>query len=288
MKILITGAGGFIGYHLAKKLASNNELFLVDIIPSTKIANSHWICLDLSTDFSFKDLPNGIDAIIHLAQSKYYRDFPNSAIDIFKVNSLSTIKLLEFAREKSVQKFLFASTASIYSGKRKLFKEDDYIPAPKNFYALSKYYAELLVSSYSSYINTIIFRFITVYGPGQKNMLIPNLINKIIKDEKIQIYGQKGICLNPIFIDDANEVIERSLALKQSSVINAGGVENLSILDMSETIGDVLGIKPQFEFLPDRNDIDLIGDISHMERLLHFTPKISFKEGVKKTLEIKD
>jgi nucleoside-diphosphate-sugar epimerase len=280
MIILITGSTGFIGSRLSMKLSKLNDLILLDIDKPNHYKSMNFIKIDLSHDFSIEELPENVDAIIHLAQAKNYRDYPDSAIEVFQINTFSTIKLLEYARRKGVGLFIYASSGSVYSGHKKSFRETDLNTPPKDFYALSKYQSELLVKAYSRFMKTVILRFIAVYGPGQRGMLIPNLVDKVKKGEKIQVCGNEGFRLNPIYIDDAIEVICSSLNIKQSDVLNVGGPQALSILEMGQVIGEVLERKVGFDFIPEVEQQDFVGDIRRMRSLLKVFPKIQFKEGV--------
>lgn len=284
-RVLVTGANGFIGRRLVDLLADKCELYLVDSAKRKKRSDCHWIGLDLRRDFSASLLPDKIEVVIHFAQSRDYRDFPESAVDIFGVNTVSTLKLLELSRQAKVKKFVLASSASVYGGGRKVFREGDLLAPPDDFYAVSKYSAELMARVYSAFMTVIAFRFITVYGPGQQGMLIPNLINRVLKGNSIMISGVSGFRINPIYVDDAVETVIRSLELTETAVLNVGGTEALSILDMGRIIGTVLGKEAKFEFVHDEGARDLVGDISEMKRLLDFTPRVSFEEGVRKTVE---
>jgi UDP-glucose 4-epimerase len=285
LKILITGAGGFIGRHLAQSLRKGNELYLLDISRHLNLEGSCWLELDLTTAFSAKDLPGKVDIIIHLAQAREYHDFPNSGLEIFQLNASSTLKLLEYGRKAGVRKFLYASTGSVYSGAKRRFRETDSASGEKSFYALSKYQGEGLVKAYAPYMDVTIFRFFAVYGPDQKEKLIPTLVERVRNGQHIQIYGEEGIRLNPIYVDDAVEVIIRAFSLKGSNILNVGGQEALSILGMCRIIGEVLDRQPRFEHLLDKGESDLVGDVTLMKRLVDYNPQVSFKEGIRKMVE---
>ena len=286
MKILITGANGFIGSHVAKALSREHELCLVDLSCGEEMENSERLAVDLRSEAEFKKLDSRIDAIIHLAQGVDYRDFPNSAINVFDVNAFSTLKLLEYGRRVGAKKFLYASTGTVYTGRKTIFSEDDAVLPPYDFYALSKFVGESLVQRYSCFMTSVILRFITVYGPGQKERLIPKLIEKVSRGENIQVYGGEGLTMNPIYIDDAVEAVRRAVGIRNSTVINVGGTETLTILHMGKTIGKVLGIKPFFEFLPEKDERNIVGTIDRMEKLLHLRPQVSFVEGVRRVVEM--
>lgn len=289
MRILITGAAGFIGSHLARKLSLGNELFLVDKndLPF-EIKDAEFLPLDLTRSFSPEELPEHIDAIFHLAESLKYHDFPNAALEIFQLNTFCTLKLLDYGRAVGARRFFYASTGNVYSGRRKRFREVDQVSGSRSFYALSKFHGEGLVHAYSPHMGTGIFRFFAVYGSGQRRRLISNLMEKVLTNQPIQIYGKQGIKLNPIYVDDAVEVMARALSLDKATILNVGGLETLSILRMSEIIGEMAGVVPRFEHLPDRGDTDLIGDVTHMTEILDFTPGTKFSEGIKRILKNRD
>ena len=92
--------------------------------------------------------------------------------------------------------------------------------------------------------------------------------------------------MNPIYIDDAVEAVRRAVGIRNSTVINVGGTETLTILHMGKTIGKVLGIKPFFEFLPEKDERNIVGTIDRMEKLLHLRPQVSFVEGVRRVVEM--
>ena len=287
MRILITGAAGFIGSHLAQRLSPGNQLFLLDRNDApVKIENAEWLCHDLTKRLLPEQLPQAIDVIFHFAESSRYHDFPSAALEIFQLNTFCPLQLLEYGRVAGASKFFYASTGNVYDEHKEKFRETDKVSGMRSFYALSKFQGEGLVRAYSSYMSTGIFRFFAVYGPGQKRRLISTLVEKVLTSQPIQIYGKQGIRLNPIYIDDAVEVMAKAVSLDESVVLNVGGIEELSILQMSKAIGEVACIGPRFEHLPDRGDADLVGEVGRMMEVLDFRPGTMFDEGVRRILKV--
>jgi len=285
-KILVTGATGFIGKNLVKTLAKDNDLYCTTRSRDKmyELENVRWIPCDLSEKINFDIFPKDIDMIIHLAQSRKYKQFPDEALDIFSVNTYSTLQLLDYGRKIGIEKFVYASTGGVYVPKNdEPLKETD-IMNPINFYALSKYTSEQLIKFYSEYFSTIILRYFFVYGPGQRNMLIPNLIEAVKMGKPIIIYNETGIKITPTYIDDAVEATIRSLSLSGFEVINIAGNDVVSIKDLAEMIGEILNKSPIYEFKRDPNARDYIADTTKMKKLLKFTPKVSIKEGLKRTI----
>src|SRR4030042_288576 len=115
-------------------------------------------------------LPKSIDAVIHLAQSEHFREFPMHAESIFKVNTASTLRLLEYARQAQVKIFVLASSGGIYGHGDEGFREDQPIEAKDDlgFYLGTKLCAEIIAENYSSFMNIVILRFFFIYGPRQR------------------------------------------------------------------------------------------------------------------------
>ena len=284
MKILITGSAGFIGRHLTSRLQPHHEVFALarQHAPEKHHGAARRVESDLTRPLDRARLPDEIDAVIHLAQSRFYKQFPDRAGDIFEVNVQSTFQLLEYAREAGARCFIFASTGGVYGYGPEKFAETDAVNL-SNFYLSSKYSAELLVGSYQQFFRTIIFRFFFVYGPGQEGMLVASLIDKVKHGEAIVIEGETGLRINPIFIDDAVRVFEPALHLQTSAVVNVAGDEIVTIADLVGLIEGVSGSKALVEQRGGREpQSDLVGDNSRMKELLDVHPQITLQEGLRR------
>ena len=281
MKLLVSGGMGFIGSHLVEMLGQKNELFCL-IQHKDKVKSHHnveWVEQDLAESLDENDLPDRIDAIIHLAQSRHYREFPEKIWDIFHVNVKATLSLLEYGRKRKIQKFIYASSGGIYGYSYEKFIETD-ATNPINFYLTSKYCSELLIGNYTPFFQTVVFRFFFVYGPKQKGMLIPRLIENIKKGEPIVIYGKSGVRLNPIHVKDAIKAFSPALETPVSGVFNIAGDEVVSIKELSERIGKWVGKEPVFVYEKSAIPGDIIGDNSRMKSVLGVAPEIHLDEGI--------
>ena len=219
MRVLVTGANGFIGAHLVQELEARHEVIaLARNAPTfTPSSSTRWIEHDLVEPLEAAPLPDAVDAVIHLAQSRHYKQFPERVGDIFAVNIDATLRLLEYARLAQAKTFVFASTGGVYGHSYERFVETDPV-SPLDFYLTSKYAAELLIANYKRFFRTIVLRFFFVYGPGQKGMLIPNLLDKVRNGETVKIEG-RGLRINPIHVADAVQVFEPALALERSGPV---------------------------------------------------------------------
>ncbi len=284
MDILVTGATGFIGSRLCKDLSNQHRIFALSRRRKANIPGITWLLGDLSRDAFVYSLPEKVDVVVHLAQSRSYRMFPDQAQDIFNVNVSSTLTLLEYARKVNVSLFIFASTANVYKQSNQPINEDSLI-APASFYARSKRMAEMLIESYSEYFNCTILRFFTVYGPGQKNMLIPSLIDRIRDNKPIQVQGVYGFKTSPIFVSDISKIV-RTLIMRKPilpgiNIFNVGGDEVLGIFEMGQIIGDTINCPLHIDYLPGDEPLGWIADNSKLKNFLKLEKFFSFRDGIK-------
>jgi UDP-glucose 4-epimerase len=285
VKVLVTGATGFIGGRLVPRLAQEHEIVAI-ARPGAAPAGGEveWIEQDLTEPLDREALPARLEAVIHLAQSRLYKQFPEGAADVFDINVHSTFRLLDYAREAGASSFLFASTGGVYGSSDKAVSETDRLN-PLNFYLSSKYGAESLVTSYNSFFTTVIFRFFFVYGPGQTQMMVPTLLSRVLGGQKIVVEGDPGLRMNPIYVDDATRVFEPALRLEQSDLFNVAGDEAVTLAELVQLMAEVSGREAQVEHAPAAQPGDLVGENSKMKSVLGIRPKTSLREGVRAMVE---
>lgn len=286
MNILITGATGLVGSNLTKKLSKEHRVFALIRNSADIRFNKNVTIIEADLfNLNLSVLPHKIDTVYYLAQSRKFRDFPDGAADIFEINIYSALKIIDWAVKNNVKKFFYASTGGVYKNPKTPVKEffDINANTASGFYLGSKLCAEILLKNYSSYFETFaILRPFFIYGPGQnQTMLIPRLIKNIYSGKEISLNGKNGIKTNPIYVDDAAAAFEKLLGLKGEFIFNLAGGEVVSIKQIAEIIGGIIGKKPYFKPTPPKQP-DLIADISFMKKKLYI-PKITLKEGIRKT-----
>jgi UDP-glucose 4-epimerase len=271
-KILITGANGLLGRYLCNSLMHRD----VDICvitreaPANPLPSINYYPIDLASNWFADDLPSETDTVIHLAQSSKFRDFPDSALDVFKVNIESTARLLDYAKRVNARQFIYASSGGVYGGGRYPFTESSCsIPSRQlGYYLNSKMSGELLVQSYADVFSTVVVRPFFIYGTGQnRSMLIPRLMDNIASGKSISLKGDNGILINPVHAEDAAKAIVAALSVRESATFNIAGPEILSIREICEGIGRHIGITPQFQMQAGEPN-DLIADITAMSAVL--------------------
>jgi nucleoside-diphosphate-sugar epimerase len=287
-RIVLTGATGLIGRSVVDVLRARHQLISVGRSPPPP--GIEWIKADLNSLLDLSSMPRSVDTVIYLAQSQYFRDFPDRAPEIFTVNVANVQRMLDWARISGVKRFLLASSGGVYGHGESAFREDDTIgpKGPLGYYLASKHCSELIAGSYSDLFTVVILRFFFVYGPGQrKSMLIPRLIESVRSARPVTLQGPDGIRLNPIFVSDAATAIQRACQLESSHIVNVAGAEVFPLKELVRIIGDKLGREPVFQLNLAEKPGNLVGDTEKMRRLLG-APVISFPDGLGRMLAHED
>ncbi len=281
-KILITGATGYLGSYIATALMNENTIYALyknksKIFYPEKI---RWIYQDLSELIDFDN--SELDIIVHLAMHPGKDE--KQKMETFNVNVKSTFELLELGKKKNITLFLYTSTGSVYGPGEKIHKETDF-PNPSDLYSATKYAGELLTKVYKEF-RVVILRIFGIYGPNQKNKLIPNLIESVRTSKDIIIKNNGEPIMNPIYIDDLVHIVIRALELENSEIINVCGLEKLSILDITNTIAKIIHKEPVIRYIEnEKKNMNFVGDTTKMINVLKYTPKVNFFDGLTKVLE---
>lgn len=284
MKYCVIGAGGYVGRFLSEHLVKRGHS--VDTVSSSRRGG-----IDPVTGLlSDLDLA-GIDVVVYLAQSPFYRQLPERAPHLMSVNCVSAVQAAITAQASNVPKFIYASTGNVYQASFDPFKEDSPLER-SSWYPLSKILGEEGVRLAATGMDLTCLRIFGVYGPNQTDKLIPNLVSRVLRGETVTVDRQPsqdepdpgGMRTNPIYIDDAVRAIEAVAGIRGLPVLNFAGDEVLSIRQMVEIIGEVVGVSPDVTVNDRTRAGDLIGDVSLFRA--HYTASLTpFKKGIRKVLE---
>lgn len=309
MNILLTGAAGFIGSHVADRLiAAGHRVIAVDNFspyyhPEYKEANvvthsdnaAYTLVRADITDAAamrgiFKQQP--IDLIIHLAAQAGVRISIEQPLLTQRVNVEGTYLLFELAREFGVHNIIFASSSSVYGNQNTTpFSEKANVDHPISPYAASKRACELIAYTYHHLynMNCVGLRFFTVYGErGRPDMSPYKFTASLLRGEPIQLYGNGSAERDFTYIDDIVDgvmaCIEKQFGYE---IINLGNSHPLTMREYITVLERVTGRTASIEYLPvaagDMNKT--YADISKAERLLQWTPKIDIETGLKKFVQ---
>ncbi len=251
MRILVTGATGYIGSRLCRHLASQKEHEIISLQrpghpTADEMKSIEW---DLSNPIDETALPESVDAVVHLALARNFRLFPEGVADLFSVNVRATVELLEYARKASASHFLMASTGNSVAPDYKQIIGENPIP-PNDFYTASKLAAEALCRPYRSCFPINILRAFFPYGPGQDEKTIQRMIANIKAGKPISLARStdgNGDQLSLIYVDDFVGLIAQSIKEKWNGLFDVAAQEILSVRQIAEEIGRQLDIEPVFE-----------------------------------------
>lgn len=283
MKLILTGATGFIGRHLVSRLSAHHEVFalvreLRRLAPAEAISA---IEIDLARPFEVKVLPPAIDVIIHLAQANV--PFPDDANELFAVNTIATQQLLDYARRAGARQFILASTGDVYGRRHGLTKETD--PAqPSGYYAVTKHAAELLVRAYSSYLNPCIMRLYQPYGPGQSNRLIPKLAERIRQRLAVSLHKDDRPRVTPVYVSDVTRAIGCAIDSCYGGTVNIAGDGVVSMRELAAEIGRALETVPAFEETSEQS-ADLMGCNELMKKAFGSWDMVTLADGLWRTFK---
>ena len=304
MKILVTGAAGFIGSHLVDRLLSTEyKVVGVDDFnnyydPRLKEKNlesakkSNYFKLYRTDICDFKNLKKIFlrekpQKIIHLAARAGVRPSIKNPLLYGKVNVLGTVNLLKLAVDFTIEQFIFGSSSSVYGQSKRLpFTENDPCEKIISPYGASKRSAEFFVESFhkSFGLKAIILRLFTVYGPRGRPDMAPALFTKaILSDKPINQFGDGSTSRDYTYIDDIVDGIAKTLDKNfDFEIINLGNNHPVRLTEFISILEKVIGKKAKIKKIPmQKGDVEKTrANIVKAKRLLGWQPKIKIEQGL--------
>lgn len=294
MKVIICGAGGFIGQYLVRDLLKlkENEIYGIDIgfkRESIQKKGCKIVEFDITKSVEEQKIEGfSFDTAVFLAQSPDYRDMPQKVGEVYKINVVGLANFLEFSRRCGVQHFIYASSGSVYYPVQVAVAEEDLV-APNNLYALSKLQGEQLIEQYTPFFKTSIMRFFTVYGPGQKNMLVANIVARVRDGQPVIIHSREdndmdGFITTPCHVEDAVRVMKFFIQNRITGIFNIAGSEEISIRRIVEISAKLLEKKPIIQIEVQENRANLIADTTRLKTYYKF-PFVTFEQGMQSVVK---
>jgi UDP-glucose 4-epimerase len=305
-RILVTGAAGFIGSHLSRKLLeAGEEVVGIDCLtdyydPSLKRRNLAALLseprftlreIDLRIAPLEPELEN-VEAVFHqAAQAGVRSSWGRSFQDYSTINIEATQRLLEACRgrEGSLKRFVYASSSSVYGDAPRYPTREDDPRNPVSPYGVTKLAGELLVRLYAvNYgLPAVSLRYFTVYGPRQRpDMGFHRFLKAILRDEEILIYGDGTQTRDFTFVADAVEanVLALSRGGHPGEAFNIGGGSRVSVLDVLAIMGEVTGRAPRVRHAPPTpGDVRHTGAATEAAReRIGYRPMVPLREGIER------
>jgi dTDP-glucose 4,6-dehydratase len=301
-RVVITGAAGFIGSHLAETLLDRDYAVIgIDNLLTGDTANISHLA---NRDFSFikHDVTNYIyiegpvDFVLHWASPASPIDYLELPIPTLKVGALGTHKALGLAKAKGAR-FVLASTSEVYGDPLEHPQKETYWGnvnpvGPRGVYDEAKRFAEAMTMAYHRYhgLNTKIVRIFNTYGPRMRvndGRAVPAFMSQALRDEDVTVFGDGTQTRSFTYISDLVDGIIKLMLSNENDPINIGNPREMTIKEIAETIIHMTGSKSRiiYKDLPIDDPKQRRPDITRATTLLGWAPKVDLEHGLVKTVE---
>jgi len=306
MRVLITGAAGFLGSHLSDRfIAEGHDVIGMDNLITGNMDNIAHLMGHERFRFLKQDVSNYIyvqgplDAVLHFASPASPNDYLEHPIPTLKVGSLGTHNTLGLAKAKGAR-YLLASTSEVYGDPQVSPQPETYWGhvnpiGPRGVYDEAKRFAEAMTLAYQRYHNleTRIVRIFNTYGPRMRlhdGRVVPNFIYQALTDQPITVYGDGSRTRSFQYYSDLVEGIYRLLQSDEKLPVNIGNPAEMTILEFAEAVKEIARSDSEIIFIQPKDDRITDDpkvrrpDISKAQRVLGWEPKVNLAEGLAETI----
>ncbi len=301
MKVLITGAAGFIGSNLAKAhLEQGDEVHGVDNLSTGQMRNIDHLeglnFVNASVSESIDSLPKKVDVIYHFASPASPEKYMAQALNTMEVNTTGTLNLLNYAASVG-SRLIFASTSEIYGDPLESPQQENYWGnvnpiGPRSVYDEAKRFGETLVSHFQreKLANAGIIRIFNTYGPNMDpydGRVVSNFIRQALQGKPLTMYGSGEQTRSFCYIDDLVRGIMAMALSNQPGPINLGNPEERTLLNLAEIVLKITNSDSNLEFLelPEDDPKQRCPDITKAKSLLSWEPTVDISTGITRTAD---
>jgi dTDP-glucose 4,6-dehydratase len=307
MRVLITGAAGFLGSHLSDRfIAEGHTVVGMDNLITGNMDNIAHLMGHERFSFIKHDVsnyiyvPGEIDAVLHFASPASPNDYLEFPIPTLKVGSLGTHNTLGLAKAKGAR-YLLASTSEVYGDPQVNPQPETYWGnvnpiGPRGVYDEAKRFAEAMTLAYQRYhgLETRIVRIFNTYGPRMRlndGRVVPNFIHQALTNQPITVYGDGRQTRAFQYYSDLVDGIYRLLHSDETLPVNIGNPNEMTIVEFARAVVEIANSKSQIVFVQPTDDRftddpkQRRPDISKAQRVLGWEPKVQLAEGLKHTLD---
>jgi dTDP-glucose 4,6-dehydratase len=301
VKVLITGAAGFIGSNLAKAhLEQGDEVHGVDNLSTGQMRNIDHLeglnFINASVSESIDSLPKKVDVIYHFASPASPEKYMAQALNTMEVNTTGTLNLLNYAASEG-SRLIFASTSEIYGDPLESPQQENYWGnvnpiGPRSVYDEAKRFGETLVAHFQrdKLANAGIIRIFNTYGPNMDpydGRVVSNFIRQALQGKPLTMYGSGEQTRSFCYIDDLVRGIMAMALSSQPGPINLGNPEERTLLNLAEIVLEITNSTSTLEFrdLPEDDPKQRCPDITNAKTLLDWHPTVDIRDGIRRTAD---
>jgi UDP-glucose 4-epimerase len=287
LKILILGSEGFVGNNLVEGLSKNHEIFCADMVEQSHHAN--YSQFDVTDSESVMKTIQNVDVVINLVAHSLVSSIDGPTKNA-EVNIIGLLNILEACKNNNIKKLIFTSASSLVGEPQNFQVSEDHISKPKTGYGITKLTSEHYLRLYSELygLDYTVFRFFNIYGPHQKNGLIPTLFQRISSNESLTVFGKGDQIRDYVFIEDIVKFFEKSCDSNfgKNMIFNMGTGTGTTILEVIQNLSEIMDVKPTIEHKPERSGEigNFVADTSLLYTTFGKIPNTSIKEGLINTV----
>lgn len=293
-KVLVTGAGGFIGANVVETLVKRGfDCLGLDIRRGMLDKSFPLVESDILDENHLDRVLDDVEIIVHLAASSLRTSIENPKRNV-RVNVDGTLSVLEAARKHGVRKVVYASASSVYGVPQYTPVDEGHPKLPKTIYGVTKHAGEHLVRVYHELhgIDYFTFRFTNVYGPQQHPStggLVPVVLARMHEGKPVFVFGDGMQTRDFVFVGDVAHFVAWAVEEldKANELINLGSGIQTAIIDVIKLCADVLGVAPVIEY-KQRESGERKGfqaDVSRCRKIFGEVPDTPLREGLRHTAE---